>query len=223
MKLLGYVRVSSISQIDNTSIDNQIKEIKNYCKVNNHTVKIIKDVASGKDTNREGYNQLIELLPQYDGIIAFKLDRISRDTIDTLQLNKMIKKANKQLIIINDGITATTSTLELTIRSVIAQEERKAISLRTIQGKINKKNDGYYVGGQVALGKTRQITDKGTILIDDSYEKELIQIIRKHKRSGKGKTEIANYLNNNNFLTKNGKKFTYHTINTILERIKGKQ
>lgn len=222
MKLLGYCRISSISQIDNTSIDNQIKEIKNYCKIHNHTVKIIKDVASGSNTNRKGYNQLLELLPQYDGIIAFKLDRLSRDTIDTLQLDKMIKKSNKQLIIINDGINATTSTLEITIRSVIAQEERKAISFRTRQGKINKKSEGYYTGGQVPLGKKRKVTDKGTILIDDSYEKELIEIIRKHKRSGKGKTEIANYLNNNHYLTKNGKKFTYHTINTILERIKGK-
>ena len=160
MKMLGYVRVSSVGQADNTSIDNQIKEIKQYCKNNNHSVKIIKDVASGKDTNREGYNNLLDLLPLYDGIIAFKLDRLSRDTIDTLQLDKMIKKTNKQLIIINDGIGATTSTLELTIRSVIAQEERKAISLRTIRGKINKKSDGYYVGGQIALGKTRQVTDK---------------------------------------------------------------
>lgn len=220
MKMLGYVRVSSISQENNTSIENQIREIKQYCKANKHNVTIIKDVASGSNTNREGYNELLELLPQYDGIVAFKLDRLSRDTIDTLQLDKMIKKTNKQLIIINDGIGATTSTLELTIRSVIAQEERKAISLRTSQGKANKKNDGYYVGGQVALGKTRQVTDKGTILIDDNYENELIEVIRKHKRSGKGKTQIADYLNKNNYLTKNGKKFTYQTINTILNKIK---
>ena len=220
MKMLGYVRVSSISQENNTSIENQIREIKQYCKANKHNVTIIKDVASGSNTNREGYNELLELLPQYDGIVAFKLDRLSRDTIDTLQLDKMIKKTNKQLIIINDGIGATTSTLELTIRSVIAQEERKAISLRTSQGKANKKNDGYYVGGQVALGKTRQVTDKGTILIDDNYENELIEVIRKHKRSGKGKTQIADYLNKNNYLTKNGKNFTYQTINTILNKIK---
>ena len=220
MKMLGYVRVSSVGQADNTSIENQIKEIKQYCKKSNYTVKIIKDVASGKDTNREGYNNLLDLLPLYDGIVAFKLDRLSRDTIDTLQLDRIIKKTNKQLIIINDGIGATTSTLELTIRSVIASEERKAISIRTSQGKVNKKNDGYYVGGQVALGKTRKVTDKGTILIDDNYENELIEIIRKHKRSGKGKTQIADYLNKNNYLTKNGKKFTYQTINTILNKIK---
>lgn len=222
MRLLGYVRVSSIGQADNTSIDSQIKEIRQYCKINNHSVEIIKDVASGSNLNREGYNELLNLLPFYDGIIAFKLDRLSRDTIDTLTLDRMIKKTNKQLIIINDGINASTSTLELTIRSVIAQEERKAISIRTRQGKLNKKNDGYYIGGQITLGKKRQVTDKGTILIDDRYENELIEIIRKHKRSGKGKTEIADYLNKNHYLTKNGKKFTYHTIHTILEKIKGK-
>lgn len=52
MKLVGYIRVSSESQADNTSLSEQWRRIAAYCEAFGHElVKVFQEVGSGKARN----------------------------------------------------------------------------------------------------------------------------------------------------------------------------
>ena len=58
-KVLGYIRVSTESQEENTSLKVQRDSIKNYCKSRGwNLVEIYEDVSSGGNTDREGYKEM---------------------------------------------------------------------------------------------------------------------------------------------------------------------
>ena len=60
---IGLCRISSISQKDNTSLSNQKKMIKDYCKMYGITLtEIISECFSGTTSNRNGLNELKELV-----------------------------------------------------------------------------------------------------------------------------------------------------------------
>ncbi|MFM6201148.1 MAG: recombinase family protein, partial [Dolichospermum sp.] len=61
MKLIGYVRVSSEGQADNTSLEDQELKIQAYCSALNHElVGLYQDVQSGgKSENRKGLQSAI--------------------------------------------------------------------------------------------------------------------------------------------------------------------
>ena len=74
-KVVAYCRVSSESQIDNTSIEEQRKKIEAYCVSQDlELVKIFVDEGiSASDTkNRPGYNEMMEFINDNDisGIVV---------------------------------------------------------------------------------------------------------------------------------------------------------
>ena len=89
--VVGYVRISSVSQIDNTSIEVQIEKIEMYCSLHNlNLVKIYKDEGiSAKNTDRVEYQAMIDFLSKkesgIDGIVVYKNDRLHRSLYDLLR------------------------------------------------------------------------------------------------------------------------------------------
>ena len=83
MKLVGYIRVSSDSQAENTSMGDQKRRIMSYADAMGHeVVDVFEEVGSGsKMTTRPEFNKAIDLMRTggADGIIALKLDRIGRN------------------------------------------------------------------------------------------------------------------------------------------------
>jgi site-specific DNA recombinase len=87
MKLIGYARVSSDSQEDNTSLLDQETRIRSYCVAMNHQlIGIHSEVASGASMKRPSLQTLLDYLPIVEGIIVLKLDRLSRSVLDTVGL-----------------------------------------------------------------------------------------------------------------------------------------
>ncbi len=99
MKLIGYARVSSESQEENTSLQEQERKIKSYCEAMSHELIEMKtEVASGSSLNRQSLQNVLELLPASDGIIVLKLDRLSRSLKDTVNLITELNEASKHLV-----------------------------------------------------------------------------------------------------------------------------
>ena len=79
---IGLCRISSTSQKDNSSIPYQKKMIGDYCRMYdielNHTIE---ECYSGKTSNRDGLNQLRELVDggNIESVIVMKLDRLMRN------------------------------------------------------------------------------------------------------------------------------------------------
>ena len=60
---IGLCRISSVNQKDNTSLSNQKKMIEDYCKMYGIELSnIISECYSGTTSNRNGLNELKELV-----------------------------------------------------------------------------------------------------------------------------------------------------------------
>ena len=106
MKMLGYVRVSTLKQIENTSIVEQTKAIKQFCKLQGYElVDIIQDSDSGRKLNRDGFTDLLNRLRQnsFDGVVAWKIDRLYRGLSSMAELFKLVEQKNK-FIHTTDGV-----------------------------------------------------------------------------------------------------------------------
>lgn len=109
-----YARVSTTKQ--NLDLNEQIETIKKYCLCHGVTVdKIYKDVASGMNENRNGFNELISDVIQSKVktvYITFK-DRLIRFGFE--QIKSIFGKFNTDIVILDDNEeTSKTFQDELT-------------------------------------------------------------------------------------------------------------
>lgn len=223
MKLLGYIRVSTSGQSDNFSLDDQTNKIKAYCQTYDHElVNVFQDTFSGATLNREALTQLLEAIKDYDGIIVYKIDRLSRSAKDTLEIVETLRKAGKTLISISELIDISTpqGKLFLTMLSGVAEYEREIIKERVTNGRKAKKATGSYAGGQPKFGfkvKHEFSNDKLVKTLEvNEMEQNIIDLVKRHKRSGKSFNSIATWLNDNGYQTKQGKQFTIMQVKRIL-------
>jgi DNA invertase Pin-like site-specific DNA recombinase len=222
MKLIGYIRVSSEGQADNTSLEDQQEKIAAYCTALNHElIGTYQDVQSGgKSDNRKGLQTAIAdvLAGKADGIIVLKLDRLARLASDVLTLiDKQLQPNNKALVIIDINMDTSTATgkLVLTMLAGVAEFEKSQINERTKNGKkARAKTSPYANGGAPKFGCK---ADNKNLIADDK-EQEIINIIKRHYKSGKSQRQIAEYLNKQGILSKQGKQWSSTTVGRILDR-----
>jgi DNA invertase Pin-like site-specific DNA recombinase len=222
MKIIGYIRVSSEGQADNSSLEDQQEKIAAYCTALNHElVGLYKDVQSGgKSENRKGLQTAIAdmLEGKADGLIVLKLDRLGRRASDVLTLiDKKLQPNNKALIVIDMNMDTSTPTgkLVLTMLAGVAEFEKSQINQRTANGKkARAKTSPYANGGAPKFGCK---ADNKNLIADDK-EQEIINIIKRHYKSGKSQRQIAEYLNKQGILSKQGKQWSSTTIGRILDR-----
>jgi site-specific DNA recombinase len=223
MKLIGYIRVSSEGQADNTSLEDQELKIQAYCTALNHElVGLYKDVQSGgKSDNRKGLQTAIAdmLAGKADGLIVLKLDRLGRRASDVLTLiDKELQPNDKALVVIDMNMDTSTPTgkLVLTMLAGVAEFEKSQINERTKNGKkARAKTSDYANGGQPKFGHK---ADNKNLVVDDK-EQQIIDVIRRHHKSGKSQRQIAEYLNKQGILSKQGKEWSGTTIGRVLTRL----
>ncbi|MFM5961724.1 MAG: recombinase family protein, partial [Dolichospermum sp.] len=73
----------------------------------------------------------------------------------------------------------------------------------------------YANGGQPKFGYK---ADNKNLVVDDK-EQQIIDVIRRHHKSGKSQRQIAEYLNNQGILSKQGKQWSSTTVGRVLERL----
>lgn len=102
-RVYGYHRTSTKDQ----HLDRGIKEIKEYCKLNNLELEYIyKDQQTGKNFNRPQYNMLKEQITDRakEGketiIIITEIDRLGRNKEDTLKELRYFKDNNIRIMIL---------------------------------------------------------------------------------------------------------------------------
>ena len=219
--LVGYVRVSTDGQEDNTSLASQQERIECYCKAFDHElVKVFVEVGSGKDMkNRPEFNKAMEMVKnEADGIVSLKLDRIARNCRDVLTLvEDVLQPNNKALVLLDLNVDTSTPTgkMILTMMAAVAELERAQINERTQGGRKAKADKGGYAYGSPKFG---QSSNDGE-LVENEDETKIIDIIRKHHKSGKKANAIAKYLNAQGIPTKRGKLWTQQGVINILDRL----
>ncbi len=221
MKLVGYIRVSTDAQAENTSLTEQRKRIESYCYAFGHElVAVFEEIGSGKNMSRRPQFQeaLRAVEESADGIIAVKLDRIARNARDVLELvEDTLQPTNKALVLLDLQVDTSTPTgrMILTVMASVAQLEREVINERTQRGRKAKSAQGGYAYGSPQFGQ-KALDGQ---LITDETEQAVIELIRKHKRSGKSDRAVALWLNGEGYQTKQGKQWTGVQVARVYSRV----
>lgn len=148
MKRYGYVRVST----DHQSTDAQLLTLRNEGLADD---QIIQDVISGgvPALMRPGMSYLLDIIKEGDHLIAAKLDRLGRDTVDIIGLIRILNKRHVNLRILNIGVETNTPNgrLFLTILAGFAEFEREIIRERTLAGLAAARESGKQLGRKPKL------------------------------------------------------------------------
>jgi DNA invertase Pin-like site-specific DNA recombinase len=90
---------------------------------------------------------------------------------------------------------------------------------RLEQGRRAKAAQGGYAGyGSPAFGQ-RSLDGE---LIEDPTEQQIIELIRRHHKSGKSLQEIADWLNQQGYVTKRGQQWQRISVKRVLDRLYGR-
>lgn len=221
MKLVGYARVSTQGQADNTSLEEQKKRIRAYCYAFGHELlEIFEEVGSGqRASTRPQFQLALDLVrDRADGIIAVKLDRIARNARDVLALvEDVLKPENKNLVLLDLNVDTSTPTGRaiLAVMAAVAQLECEIITERCQGGRKAKSEAGGYAFGSPPYGFRAEDSE----LVEVSEEQEVIELIRRHHKSGKSQQAIADWLNSQGYKPRRGQIWRQSAIANILTRL----
>lgn len=176
-----YVR-QSIVKDDSISLDTQVE----YCKrelQDGEGFKVYRDQKSGKDTNREQFQDMIEDIKAglIDTVIVYKIDRISRSVYDFGNIMRTFEKYKVEFISVNEKFDTTTPMGQamLQIVMVFAELERKTIQMRIIDNYYARGREGRYLGGKPPYGYGKEkiiMNGKKTYqYIEDIEQSELVK------------------------------------------------
>ncbi|MGL5714646.1 MAG: recombinase family protein [Paraclostridium sp.] len=200
-RVVAYVRVSSASQIDNTSIDLQIEKIQLHCKLHDiEIVQIFKDEGlSAKSIERQAYNDMIEFIKNkdnaIDSVIAYKSDRVHRSLKNLLIfIEDVLNPLKIGFLSVTEQFDTSSpqGMLFLQMLGSFSEFERKIINERTKSGRVKKGKDELYAGGRVPFGY--KLIDNDTLVINQE-EAQIVKEIFKLRCKGKSYNYIATKFN----------------------------
>lgn len=164
----GYVRVSTVTQ----NIDRQMDEMY---KLGLSDDEIFIDKQSGKDFNREKYQELRNILKKNDLLIIKSIDRLGRDYNMIIEEWHYITKIVEADILVIDMPLLDTrndatnligkfiSDIVLQILSFVAETERENIKQRQAEGIRLAKERG------VHMGRPRYVLPDNFIEVANAY------------------------------------------------------
>ena len=234
MRVYGYCRVSTDMQADDgNSLDNQEDQIGRFCKNNNlDLLGVFKEQASGAIhyNNRPLLRHIMRELENglCDGLVVYKLDRLSRSIKDTIELMSLFGDKGWNFFEIQHGLNTNgaQAKFQIMIFSALAQLERDIIKDRVNEVIAYKKSRNHLLGG-VPYGKRVIEKDGVKVLVDDEDEMRIVDRIfeladedvkhRNGKVKKRSRLDICRCLQRDGFLNKDGgNRFYVSTINRIL-------
>lgn len=156
-RVLGYVRVSKADRTRDTSlgIEAQRSAIIRAADAKGWTIVewFEDDGLSGKDTNRPGLTAALAALRRpgkrnADGLVAAKLDRLSRSVIDFGELLERSRRQRWSIVVLDFDLDTSTAVGRMLAGVMVqfAQFEREVIGERTKAALAVKKAEGAQLG-----------------------------------------------------------------------------
>ncbi len=188
-KVVSYLRISSASQIDNTSIEVQKEKIELYCKL--HNIDIVKtyidEGLSAKNTDRPDYNKMMEFISNnennIDAIIVYKADRIHRSLKNLMVMIEHLQEIKVGFVSLTEQFDTSTAQGLLFLQMIgsFSEFERKLIAERTHSGRISKGSKNLFPGGRIPFGY--KLVNNDTLIINND-EAAIIKEIFKLRCKG---------------------------------------
>lgn len=204
LRACGYIRVSTQSPKQQSSLENQKKQILRCISKNNFRyIDFYDDIKSGTLSNRTGLNELITDLKNdvFDIIIVKDISRLTRDTATASDIKKLLITHKKHLIALDDSINTIldyNSISKLINKAQFHEDESRALSNRMKDTKLDNCYAGKFNGSIPPYGY--YLKDFKLFKRDD-ISPFVVKRIFAEFISGKSFTEIANALNKDGIKT----------------------
>jgi len=219
MRAVAYTRCSTPGQAtEGVSLQNQTERIRAYAKYKGLTiVEEIEDAgfSGGKNKARVGFIALLDRVQRgdIDVIILYSLDRISRDALTTLALERLLDEFNVELHTVEGAIDTSTPDgwLNFAVKSLLSEHERRQIRYRTRKSLEYKKSNGQVVGS-VPYGYRRE--EKELVPVEE--EQEIIRIANELYQNGARLVDITGHLNRKGHTTRTGKSWSPMQVKRLL-------
>ncbi len=206
-RAIGYVRVSTKGQIedDKYGVDVQKAAITAYGKEHGYYIdKWVEEVGCGAE-ERPMMDEIVWGEPldgDYKAIIAFKSDRVARETKLYFTYLYMLEKKGLKLISTLEEFDEGSDFANIyrALLQFVAEQERKNIKARTSAARKQKANIGGYAGGKAPYGYR---VEHGTLIINEDEAKGVREIFRRLDQ-GDSCQQVTDALNMLRLPTRNG-------------------
>jgi site-specific DNA recombinase len=227
-KVVGYCRVSTEGQngADAFGLETQREAIRHYCQERGlELLSIYEDPAlsgSLQPLERPGLLALLNALKggEVEMVVVPRLDRLSRDTMLCLWLEKEIRKHGAELVSVSEPYRwdDPTQKLLLTMVAAFAEFEKSLIASRLSSGRKTKASRGGYAGGKAPIGYKAKRGDKALLL-----DEEKAAVVRRvfelqDSMPNASLQKLADSLNAEGHTTKHSKPFHAMQVKRILDR-----
>lgn len=222
IRVAVYARVSTEHEAQILALGNQIEYYDNLFVLHPDWVLINRYIDEGitgtQAKKRPQFMQMIHDAEQgeFDLIITREVSRFARNTVDTLNYTRRLKKNDVEVYFIEDNIRTMDSDgeLRLTLMATLAQDESRKTSIRVRVGQKVSRDNGVIYGNGNILGYDR---------VDDKYiineeQAETVRLIFDLYTSGMGLRTIQFELEKMDKKTSTGNKIWHAaTISRILK------
>lgn len=216
----------SVDKKDSISIENQTDFCKKeFCNPNEEYKTYTDKGFSGKNTNRPAFESMINDVKSglIKKVIVYKLDRISRSTLDFANIIEIFKKYNVDFISSTEKFDTSSpiGKAMLHIIMVFAELERETIQKRIYDNYYARGKKGFYMGGRAPYGFTKietRVDGMKTYTFKNNSEQlsYLLKMYDLYSTTDMSLGKISDYLNNNNIPAAEGGMWDSCKISRVL-------
>ena len=181
---VGYARVSSTDQ----HLDRQLAQFKKI-----GIEKVFSDKVSGNNTDRPGFQQMMEYVRDGDELYVCSMDRMARNLKDLLSITEFLQKKGvsihflkENISLVPKGESSAMTKLLMAMMGAVAEFERSLILERQREGIEQAKLRNAYKG-RVPIDPEK--IKKAQLLINEGVSKSVAA-----RKLGIGRTTLYKYL-----------------------------
>ena len=227
LRVTYYARVSSDTDEQLNSLDNQIAYYENFIKKNKAWTFVpgyIDEGLSGISTKkRQHFNEMISDAKDnmFDLIITKEISRFARNTLDSLQYTRELLSWGVGVFFQNDNINTLDedAELRLTIMSSIAQDELRKLSSRVKFGHQQAIKSGVVLGNSRIFGYQK---DGKRLIIDESQAPMVRDLFRLYATGEYSMKQLEKLFYEQGYRNYNGNKIAHTTMSGIISNPKYK-
>ena len=214
-KAIGYVRQSTTKQ---ASLVWQEDIIRSEADKRSHRLeRIFYDKASGGNSERTGFSLMKESITTkaVDFLYVWRLDRISRNVSDLLDLYDFCSQHGVTIVSIADPITATGDSLarfQISVVGSVAQLQRELIAENQRIGLRRKHDLGLHLTARVPFGYRYISTDQ---IVIQEEEAEIVRRVYELYLGGIGYKRICSIFAAEGVMVRDNP-FRVHNVRSIL-------
>ena len=180
-KIAIYSRKSKFTGVGD-SIGNQIQMCKDYCELNYKDQEkeyfVFEDEGfSGSNLNRPQFKKMMQHIKDFDVLICYRLDRLSRDTGDFATTYATLTANKVDFISVNERFDTSNplGKAMLQMSAVFAELERSTIAERVRENMLENAKNGYWTGGRIPLGF---YSEQSYFIDDEGKQRQVIKLLK---------------------------------------------